>query len=151
MLRYEDVRWLHVAVDDPLGVGVGERATQPDPDLHDVAVGQAARHEQLAECRTADELGDEVGAVVVDRGLVQRHDARMAEARGRAGLALEPPSDDPLARQELDRHVALEPLVARVPHGAEPAGPEAAMEAVAIEDQRALIDVAPAARAPAIL
>src|SRR5207302_1181098 len=40
---------------------------------------------------------------------------------------------------------------ASAPHGAEPAGPEAAMEAVAIEDQRALIDVAPAARAPAIL
>ena len=46
------------------------------------------------ERRPADELGDEVRALVVDRGLVQGHDSRVREPRGGPGLALEAAADD---------------------------------------------------------
>jgi len=57
------------------------------------------------------------------------------QPRRGTGLALEAPADDPLAGQQLDRHVALQPLVAGQPHGAEPARPEPAVQAVAVEHE----------------
>ena len=41
----------------------------------------------------ADQLGDQVGALVVDRGLVQGHDPRVRQLCGRPGLALEPAAE----------------------------------------------------------
>ena len=92
-------------------------------DLEDVAVGQPPGREQLIERLATNQLGDEVGPVVVDRRLVERHDRRVGQARGGPCLALEPLADDPLPRQDLDRHIALEPLVARhqtVPNAPDP-------------------------------
>ena len=120
----------------PCGVGMGERVAQRDPDRDDVAVRQPPGSSSAVERRAADQLGDQIGALVVDRRLVQGHDARVGQPRGRPGLALEAPSHDPLARQDLDRHVALQPLVTRHPDGAERAGAEPAVQPVAVEDHR---------------
>ena len=67
----------------------------------------------------AHQFGDEVRRVVVDGRLVQGHDRRVREPGRRARLALEPSTDDPLARHLLDRDLSVEPLVVRQPHGPE--------------------------------
>ena len=67
-------------------------------DRDDVAVRQPAGLEQRRQRLAADELGDQVGTVVVDGRLVQGDDPRVGQPRGGAGLALEAAADDSLAR-----------------------------------------------------
>ena len=141
-LGADDVRRLHVAVDDPPRVGVGEGVAQRGADPQHVAVGQRAVVLELRERPTSDELGDEHPAVVVASGLVQRHDRRMAQARGGHGLAR-----GALAglvaralgvhRHALDRHVAVEVLVVGLVHDAHAAAAQSADQAVAAEDELA--------------
>ena len=83
-----------------------------------------------------DELGHQIRAFVVDRGLVQSDDSRMREPGGGAGLALEPAADHALTRQDLDRHLAIEPIVSRQPNGGESSGAETPAKPVATEDDR---------------
>ena len=83
-----------------------------------------------------DELRDQVGALVVDRRLVQRDDSGVREPGRRPGLALEASADDPLAGENLDRHLAVESLVARQPYGGESAGAEPPPQAIATEHDR---------------
>ena len=134
----EHVRRLDVAMDHAVGVGMRQRVAQRDPDLDHVAVGQAPLGEEPVERRPLDELGDEIRTLVIDRGLVQRDDPGVREPGRGASLALEPPAYDALAGEDLDRDVAVEPFVAREPHGGEAASPEPAAEAVALEDDRAV-------------
>jgi len=61
----------------------------------------------------------------------------MGQPRSCSRLALETTPNHPLPRQDLDRHVALQPLVAGQPDGSEGAGAEAAVQPVAIEDSGA--------------
>ena len=100
-------------------------------------IGQLARRQQLVQRRAAHELGDEVGALVVDRGLVQRHDRRVRKPGGRTGLAFEAAADDPLARHDLDRNVALEALIPRQPDGAVGPRAEPMVKPVPAENERA--------------
>ena len=125
-------------MDHVLAVGVLERIAQRDPDRDDVAVREPPLAEQLIERRAADELGDQVGAVVVSPGLVERDDVRVLEPRGRLRLALETARVDALAQHDLDRHLAVEALVVGLPHRAEAAGAEPALQAVAPEHDRRL-------------
>ena len=134
-VRHQHVRRLDVAVDHALAVGVGERVAERDADLEDLPVGELALLEQRVERAAAHELGDQVGALVVDGGLVERHDRRVLEPRGGARLALEAGVDHALAREHLDGHVAVEALVAGRPDGAEGAAAEALGQAVAIHHQ----------------
>ena len=67
--------------------------------------------------------------------LVDRHDARVVQARGGARLALDPLTGPALARNRLDGHLALELLVPCEPYHPEPARAQAALQAVAAEDQ----------------
>ena len=75
---------------------------------------------------------------MVDDRLVQGHDPRMRQPGGGARLAFEATADDPLAGDDLDRHLSIQTLVPRHPHGSERPGAEAAMEAVALEHERSL-------------
>src|SRR5436305_13220301 len=59
----------------------------------------------------------------------------MREPRRRAGLALEPSAGDPLAGEQFDRDLPVEVLVTGLPDGAEGAGAQSALEAVAVEDE----------------
>ena len=118
-------------MDHTLTVGVVERVAERRPDLDDLAVGEPALLEQLIERAAADELGDQVGALIVDGGLVQRHDRGVLKPRGGASLALEAGVDHALARQHLDGDVAVQALVAGRPDRAECAAAEALAKAVA--------------------
>src|SRR5437588_7079671 len=60
----------------------------------------------------------------------------MAEACGGSCLPLEATVHDSLPRQDLDRHVALEALIPRHPHGPETSGPQGPVQAVAAEDEQ---------------
>ncbi|MFN8131769.1 MAG: hypothetical protein U0R70_09495 [Solirubrobacteraceae bacterium] len=120
---------------DPALVRVPQRVAECHADHGDVPVRERPRRGQLVERSAFHELGNEVVGLLVRAGLVQRHDARVAEARRRERLARGPlvvagggPRDD------LDRHEALEGLVAREPHRAEAAGPQAAHQDVAPQD-----------------
>ena len=93
--------------------------------------------EQAVERLALDQLRDEVRALVVRTGLVQGDDPGMGEPRRRARLALEAAAVDPIARDDLDRDLAIEPLVVRAPDGAEAAGAETSSEAIALEHERA--------------
>ena len=135
----EHVRRLEVAVHDAVGVGMGERIAQGVPDPDDVAVRQPPVLERDRKRVAAHQLGDQVGALVVDRGLIQGHDPRVRQLRGRPGLAFEPALGDPLARHDLDRDVAIEALVAGQPDRAEGPGAQTPAQRIAAEHEGARI------------
>ena len=56
VLRDQHVRRLHVAVHDPVGVGVGERIAHHDRDLRDVVVRQPPGVKHVPERLASDEL-----------------------------------------------------------------------------------------------
>ena len=118
-LGHEHVGRLDVAVHDALSMCVLERVAERDSDRDDVVVRQLTGRQQMIEGRAAHELGDQVGALVVDRRLVQGHDPRMRQAGRRSGLALEAAAGDPLAGHDLDRDIALQTLVPGHPDGAD--------------------------------
>ena len=90
---------LDVPVDDPAGVGMGERVGQHDADPQELAVADPPGREQLCKARPADRLGDEVVGVLVGPGLIQRDDRRVAEPRRRDRLAPGPPALLPAVRR----------------------------------------------------
>ena len=151
IVRHEHVLGLDVAVDHPAGVGVGERVGEGDADLQQLLVREGVPRHQLREGLTIDELGDEIEGVVVDVGLVQRHDRRMGQTRRRerlAGSALAglrrcvvPVGDRHLRGQRypLERDLAVQQLVIRPPDNAEPARAEALDQAIAAVQQRTLM------------
>ena len=90
------------------------------PICDDVAIRQPpVARSSRSSVVAADELGDQVGALVVDRGLVQGHDRRVRRRAAARASRSKRPLGDPLARQNLDRDVALQALVAGQPDGAE--------------------------------
>ena len=97
--RDEDVRWFDISVDDALLMRVGQRSRNRDDDLQDLTIREAPRCEKLMEGPPADELGDEVRPVVVDRGLVEGDDRGMHQAGGGARFAFEPAEGDVIPLQ----------------------------------------------------
>ena len=104
-------------MDDSRSVRLGE----PIGDLRRHAQHTADRHErerrQLAQRLAFDELHRDEGDISLPPDLVNRHDVRMVQRRGRAGLLLEPGDPVPIQgqglRQNLDRHVAAELRILR--------------------------------------
>ena len=109
----EDVAGLDVAVDEPGGVGRGERARHGGPDAGDLARRQgAAALEDGREVLPVDQLHDDVRAGRVRAVVVDGHDVRVAQRRGRLGLLAEARREVGIAQvlgaEQLDRHVAAE-------------------------------------------
>jgi hypothetical protein len=90
-LADDHVLRLDVAVDDPVGVGVGERVAQVGADLGHVAIREPALRGQLVDGGPLHELADEEGVTISLPELVQGDDSRMTEAGGRLGLAQDAP------------------------------------------------------------
>ncbi len=127
-------------------MGMNERVADRDRDRDDVPVRQPAFGKQRVQRGATHQLGDEIGAVIVDRSLVERDDAGVRKPRCGAGLTLKAPSDDALPRQDLDRHLAVKPLIVSHPDDAERTRPETAQQSIAPEHQRRIDAGAPRRR-----
>ena len=90
---------------------------------------------QLRERSAPNQLGDQVDVVVVGRQLVDADDAGVVQPRGGTRLARDPLTLAALARDHLHGDLALQLLVPRQPHDAEPAGAQAALHPVAADDE----------------
>ena len=115
-LAEEDVRGLHVAVDDPAAVGVRERVEDLRGGLDCLAVVELAGGQRLTERAPRDVL---VGDVDVARVAGKRIDplaARVAQGGGGARLALGPFGDPTLSDHHLERDVQAVALVPSEPH-----------------------------------
>ena len=92
VLADQDVRGLHVAMDDALRVGVVERLRGRDHDLQTALEGQPLAGDVLLEGLSFDELHDHGGpAQMVLDEVVDGHDGGMGELADRFHLAPEPP------------------------------------------------------------
>ena len=60
---------------------MSERVAEGDGDGHDVAVREPSLLKQSVERLAADQFGDQVGALVVDGGLIEGDDGGMREPR----------------------------------------------------------------------
>ena len=117
--RDEDVRRLHVAVDDPLPVRLGEPLRDLLDERHELS-RRRPRARVLPERRAVDELHRDVGdGLPLDLGLsrlVDRRDSRVREGRRGARLVEERrASGGGVGAEDLQRDVAAEARVAREP------------------------------------
>ena len=112
----EDVRRLHVAVDEPASMrrvqGVGDLARDRDRARR---LERALAPEERLEVRALDEAHRDEQAIVGLAGLVDRHHVRMVERRRDPRLAQEALAKARVLRvalgEELERHAALEPRI----------------------------------------
>jgi hypothetical protein len=117
VLAEEDVAGLEVAVNDSVPVGVGQRPGHLGDGLDRLLERQRAAIEPLRERLAAQQLLDQEGSTLAPPHVVNRHDARMGEARGRLGLLEEPLRVAPgvaMRPNELERHQASEHIVPRL-------------------------------------
>ena len=85
----EHVRRLHVTVDEPVRVRTVERAGNLLEQRHRALAGERPVHEQRGEIVTGDEAHREEEHAVLLADALDRHDARVVEARREPGLAQE--------------------------------------------------------------
>ena len=116
----EDVRRLHVAVDDALLVGGGESRRHLHRDVDRAARRQRAALQRLVQGLAFEQLRDHIRRRTLDVHVVDRHDVGVAERRGRSRLLCEAvesigPGGDRRG-QHLDGHVAAEPRIPRAEH-----------------------------------
>ena len=121
----QHVAGLDVAVHDAVAVHVGQRVAEGRAEGDDVAERERTAADAVGEGLALDELHDEVGAVALLADVVDRHQAGVVHAGERLDLALAPGlvglADT--GREQLDRDVTAQQLVARPEHlgGAAPA------------------------------
>ena len=135
---HEDVRRLHVAVDDPLVVGRGEAGGGLDEDVE--AFHQADRAvlvDELIEAVAADVLHREEAVAAVAAHVVDVGEVRVVDSRRRARLleeAVDAHGDRRLARaQHLHRHRAIQALIVGAVHRAHGALPDLLLDPVVRE------------------
>ena len=118
----EDVAGFDVAMDHAALVGVVERLRHLLAHLQHVFFGEDAPFdEQRAQRLALDELHDEEVVTTLFAEVVARDDVRIVERSDDARLAAQPIDVATVARQrrlqDLQRHDAVELLVARLEHG----------------------------------
>jgi hypothetical protein len=108
---------LDVAMDDLFGVGVVQGLGQLQDDLRGAGRVDPAGLDDPGEGGPLDVGGGDVVAAVVEAGLVERDDVRVAEPRGGSGLAEEPLDSlggvEQAGLRDLQRHLAVEARVER--------------------------------------
>ena len=131
----EDVRGLHVPMDDPDPVGVGERVEDLRCGLDGVAVAELAGAQRLAQRDPLDVLVGDVDVPAVAPEVVGADAPLVAEPRRGLHLPRRPGSALALARDDLQRDLETRPLVPREPDGARAAATEGPEGPVAVEDE----------------
>jgi hypothetical protein len=110
-----DVGGLEIAVDDALTVGVPEGCAELLGDVEGLLHGHAmtlALAEVLLEIAAGDVLADQIDAALPLVDVVHGDDVRVvSQAPHRLGLASHPGQLEPLALDEGDSHLAVEPCV----------------------------------------
>ncbi len=122
----QDVRRLHVAVDDAAAVGVRERVQQLRGGLDGLAVPELAGGERLAERAAGHVLVGDVDVAGVARKRIDALAAGMAQGGGGARLALGPLGDSAFPDHHLERDVEAVALVPGEPDVSHPTGAQRA-------------------------
>jgi hypothetical protein len=108
----EDVGRLEIAVDDALGVGGVQRLADAGQDLGRFGRGQGAGADAPHQRSAAHVAHHQERLAVLLAEIVDRDDRRVLERGDGAGLALEAGAErgivEQFARQDLDRHFAVE-------------------------------------------
>ena len=136
----EHVGRCQVAVDDTAAVRVRERRCDRPTVRPGLVPAERAPRDQRVERDAFDELQDEHGLSLVLEHVVEADDVRMLKPCQRRRLALEPLAQlrvvcDP-GVEDLERDVALEPLVAGPPDDAHAAATELLEDSIAVGDGR---------------
>ena len=130
----EDIGGLHIAVDDPLRVGVIERASDL---LHQIERRREAAEalQALIQRAPGDQFGHEVEGAVIVAEVVDAEDVGVAQARGDPRLLAEALHEGRVARQarvdQLDRHEAIERGLIGAAHRRHPPAPQAFAQFIA--------------------
>ena len=128
----EDVRRLHVAVNDALLMGEVERARHAGADVTErLGVDRPFALDARGEGLAVEQLEDQERRAVLGLAEVEDpHDARVLHAADRLGLVEEATQEHLVAHHlglhDLQSHVAVDELVASRPDGAARAGAESA-------------------------
>ena len=134
----EHVRGLHVAMDDPVAMRVGETLEDLRRELHRGRVVELARADQLAQGAAADVLVRDVHVAVVRAEVVRTHAALVAQARRGLHLACRACRALALPRNDLQRDVEPGLLVAGEPDRAGAAPTDRPERPIAVEDECAI-------------
>lgn len=123
---HEDVLWLEVTVDDPRRMRRCEAVGDVGCGLRGLARRQRTAAEPVTQRLALQELGDDKLHPLVLRELEDAQDVGMGQLGERLGLPFEPRESlgvvRDIARQHLDRHLPLEPLVQGTVHLAHSTG-----------------------------
>jgi len=128
--RDEDVRWLDVAVDDQVGVRLGDRRADVEEETQACVHGEAPGVAKAVDGLAVDVLEDDIRlARGRHAGVEDAGDVRMGQSREDRALAPEPTlagAADEARVQELDGNASLEAPVAaaRQPDGAHASLPD---------------------------
>ena len=140
VVAQQHVGRLDVAVDHPVGVRVVERSAELARHARHPPRAQRAVAQRGRERLTGHVLHDDQHALVVDRGVVDRHEVRVVQRRAELRLAHEALLDVSRAvgMQPLDRHLAVETFVLAQQHGRHSPGAQMPEHAVAPVQQRSV-------------
>jgi hypothetical protein len=133
----EDVRRLHVAMQDPGGVRVGEPVANLRTRLDRDGVGQLTGPYRLAEGAAGNELVRDVDVPGVARERVRAQARRVTQARCGGRLALGSSGGLPFAGNDLEGDLETSPLVAGEPDRPGGSAPERPQRPIAVEDELA--------------
>ena len=127
-------------MDDPGVVRLGDSLRRLNRDFERAADRQRAFQYQLPNGLPVDELRDDVGPRLHLADFVNRQNVRVVERGGRLRFRDESPQPVAIGRrvsgQDLDRDLASQPRIARLPHLAHPAGSEAEQDLVGTDAAR---------------
>ncbi|MDQ0775064.1 hypothetical protein QF026_003530 [Streptomyces aurantiacus] len=143
VLSEQDVRRLHVAVHDALGVRGLQGAHHGQSDPRRLGGRERAAPQHLVERLATDQLHDDPRQSVLHDHVVDRDGAGVVDARGGPRLTLQPVVRALVGRVPriagqpglLDRDVPLHEFVRGLPHGAHAARTDALGQPVAATDQ----------------
>nr|WP_317695385.1 hypothetical protein [Aeromicrobium sp. REDSEA-S32_B7] len=139
----EDVRRLHVAVHEPVGVGRGERVGHLREEAGGPLEVEGAVVGEVGERRPVDELHDEPREVAVVGEVVDGDDVRVVDPRRQPRLPLGACGVDLVGAggeaQSLEGHPTVENGVVACPHAGGATSTDLALEPVPSWDHRRLL------------